>query len=76
MNRCCTRLHTIVCEAVSREGRRNVCGHMRAHGSGLCACETYSRLIVEEACGATEGDGIVTSIGLCACEAIQFCLLH
>ena len=28
---------------------------MRAHGSGLCACEAYGRPVVEEVRGATEG---------------------
>ena len=35
---------------------------MRAHGSGLCACETYGRPIVEEVCGATEGEGTVSEL--------------
>ena len=37
-------------------------GLMRTHGDGLCACETYSRPIVEEVCGATEGEGVVTGL--------------
>ena len=28
-------------------------------GSGLCACKTYSRLIVEQVCGAAESEGVV-----------------
>ena len=37
---------------------------MRAHGSGLCACEAVGRPVVEEVRGATEGEGIVRSSGL------------
>ena len=35
---------------------------MRAHGSGLCAYKAYDRPIVEEALGATEGEGIVSGL--------------
>ena len=29
--------------------------HMHSHSSGLCACQSYGRPVVEEVCGATEG---------------------
>jgi len=48
---------TLVVEAHEGAG-----GHTRAHGSGLCACEAYGRPIVEEKCGATEGEGIVSGL--------------
>ena len=36
----------------ARRGRRTVVSHMRAHVSGLCACEDYGRLVKEKVRGA------------------------
>ena len=35
--------------------------HMRAHGCGLRTCKTHGRAVVEEVCGATEGERFVLS---------------
>ena len=37
-------------------------GHVRAHGSGLCACESSGHPAVEEVQGAAEGEGIVRGL--------------
>ena len=33
--------------------------HMRAHGCGLRTCKANGRAVVEEVCGATEGERFV-----------------
>ena len=47
----------------STEGAlHGVGGDMRAHGSGLRACECYGRPVVEEVRGSTEGEGTVRGL--------------
>ena len=36
--------------------------HVRAHGCGLCTCESHGRAVVEEVRGTTEGKRIVSGL--------------
>ena len=56
------RRGSYACEGGARRGPDCVGSHVRAHGSGLRACEAYGRPVVEEVRGAAKGEGIVRGL--------------
>ena len=46
----------------SAEAPNGVGRHVRAHGCGLGTCKAHGRAVVEEVCGATEGERFVSGL--------------